>query len=337
MKTTRKKSQPLRRFSWSGNKIKTAGQKLVGNTINEWYEAKHRKQCIDEIGFINSQKIDICPFCGSKKFYKCGKTSNGIQRFKCHTCSRRFNVLTGTIFDSKKIPISEWIEYLLHLFEFHSIKSSSFDNRNAETTGKFWLQKVFLVLKHIQDDVVLSGDVYIDEKFFSVITKDIIKKDGKALRGISKNKICIATGLCEDCSLFIKTGVSKLDEIASLKAYVYHIKPRSHLIHDREKAHNILIEKLNLMSTAYDPADYKDLPDDKNPLNPINQVHRILKLFMDAHGGYKREYLQDWLNLFWFISNGTEDKYDKVLLFIELAIKKRKRLRFREYFKKNDD
>ena len=144
MKTTRKKSQPLRRFSWSGNKIKTAGQKLVENTINEWYEAKHRKQCIDEIEFINSQKIDICPFCGSKKFYKCGKTSTGIQRFKCHTCSRRFNVLTGTIFDSKKIPISEWIEYLLHLFEFHSIKSSSFDNRNAETTGKFWLQKVFL-------------------------------------------------------------------------------------------------------------------------------------------------------------------------------------------------
>ncbi len=337
MKTIRKKSQPLRDFSWSTKKEKTLGEKLVENTVKEWYEAKHRKQSKDEIKFINSQKIDTCPYCGSNNFYKSGKTSNGIQRFFCHDCSKRFNVLTGTIFDSKKIPISEWIEFLLHLFEFHSIKSSSFDNRNAETTGKFWLQKVFLVLKDVQNDVILSGDVYIDEKFFSVICKDIVKKDGKALRGISKNKICVATGLCEDCSFFIQTNASKLDEITSFKAYGKHIKPGSHLIHDREKSHNVLIEKLNLESSAYDPADYKNVPDSKNPLNPINQVHRILKIFMDAHGGYNRKQLQDWLNLFWFISNGPKDKYDKALLFIELAIKKRKKLRFRECFKKNDD
>lgn len=337
MKNEKTKSLPLRHFSWSENEEKTEGEKLIENTVLEWYEAKHRKQCADEIEFINSQHIDICPFCGSKRFYKNGKTPNQIQRFKCHDCGRRFNMLTGTIFDSKKIPISEWIEYLLHLFEFHSIRSTSFDNRNADTTGRFWLEKVFLVLKHIQDDVMLSGDVYIDEKFFSVVNDEIIKIDGKALRGVSRNKICVATGLCENCSLFIATKASKLNEIECFKAYRYHIAKGSHLIHDREKAHDILIEQLELKSSAYDPSVYKNLPDEMNPLNPINQVHRVLQAFIGAHGGYDRNKLQDWLNLFWFISNGPTDRYDKVLWFMEMAISKRKRLRYREFYKKKKD
>ncbi|MBQ1476159.1 MAG: hypothetical protein IIZ21_02625, partial [Firmicutes bacterium] len=36
-------------------------------------------------------------------------------------CGCSFSPLTGTIFEDRKIPISEWIEYLIHLFEFHSI------------------------------------------------------------------------------------------------------------------------------------------------------------------------------------------------------------------------
>ena len=79
----------------------------------------------------------------SKSFIKYGKDGNGINRFKCKNCGSTFNNLTNTIFDSHKIPISEWFEYLIHLFEFHSIKSSSRDNKNANSTGKYWLTKVF--------------------------------------------------------------------------------------------------------------------------------------------------------------------------------------------------
>ena len=53
----------------------------------------------------------------------------------------------GTLFDSRKIPLSEWVEFLLHLFEFHSVKTSARDNRNAESTGKYWLAKVFSALE----------------------------------------------------------------------------------------------------------------------------------------------------------------------------------------------
>lgn len=339
MKIKGKVYLPLRKFSWSykEDEEKTKEELLVESTVLEWYEAKHRILSEEELALFNDLKIEVCPFCGSKRITKNGHTKKGLQRFKCNSCNRRFNMLTGTIFDSKKIPISEWIEYLLHLFEYHSIRSSAFDNRNAESTGRYWLKKIFLVLKNIQDDVILSGNVYIDEKFFTVIKKDIQKKDGKKLRGISKNKICVATGTSSSGSFFLVTHASKLSEKESLNSYGKHIKRGSTIVHDLEKAHNILIETLSLKSKSYDSSKLKGLPDDKNPLQPINKIHDLLNKFMSAHGGYNRQELQDWLNLFWFIQNGPKDRYDKVLLFIKLAILKRKVLRFRSYGKKNVD
>ena len=61
-------------------------------------------------------------------------------------CGRSFNPLTGTLLYSRKIPLSEWVEFLLHLFEFNPVKTSARDNRNAERSGKYWLTKVFSAL-----------------------------------------------------------------------------------------------------------------------------------------------------------------------------------------------
>lgn len=97
----------------------------------------------------------------------------------CRSCERRFKALTNTIFDSAKIPISEWYEFFIHLCEFHSISTASADNRNASNTGLMWYRKIFLVLDGIQDDVMLKGRIWLDETFFSVIRKDEVLKDGK--------------------------------------------------------------------------------------------------------------------------------------------------------------
>lgn len=335
-KRDKKNFLALRVFTWTKQKEITSGQKMVQGTVLEWYEAKHRKCSAEEIIFINDNCSSTCPYCGSEKTQKNGFTSNGIQRFSCPNCHKRFNALTKTIFDSKKIPISEWIEYLLHLFEFHSIRSSSFDNRNAYSTGKYWLEKVFCVLKGIQNNVVLDETVFIDEAFFSVVKKNVIQINNKKLRGISRNKICVVTGRNKSSSFFFVTNVSKLNESESLKYYGSHIKEGSKIIHDLEKSHNIVVDKLHLKSESYDSQIIKKLNDEDNPLQPINEIHRLLKTFMSSHGGFNREELQDWLNLFWFITNGPKDRYEKVLLFIEKALKTRKRIKFRDFYAKND-
>ena len=47
---------------------------------------------------------------------------------------------------------------------------------------------------------------------------------------------------------------------------------------------------------------------------------------MKQHGSYNREQLQDWMNLIWFILNPPNDKYAKVLKFIEIVIMAPKRV-----------
>ena len=56
--------------------------------------------------------------------------------------------------------------FLVHIFQFHSIRTSLFDNRNAEETGFYWLSKVFAVVDGFQCGTVLFGRVWIDETYF---------------------------------------------------------------------------------------------------------------------------------------------------------------------------
>lgn len=105
--------------------------KLIYSTTSSWYKAKHPSSTINEVELINSLPVDDCPYCKSKIIIKIGKRNDGVQRYKCKNCQRKFNPLTGTLFDSRKIPISEWIEFLLHIFQYESMLVSSIDNRNA--------------------------------------------------------------------------------------------------------------------------------------------------------------------------------------------------------------
>lgn len=320
----------MRQFSWSGNKNLSESESLIESTALEWYEAKHRKTSKEEVSFINSIKINSCPYCNGTVNKNGHRKLDGLQTYICRDCLRKFNPLTGTIFDSHKIPISEWIEYLLHLFEFHSIKTSSFDNRNAPTTGRYWLIKVFEVLKNIQKDVVLEGEVYIDETFFPVIESKKKKRNGLELPGISSNQLAVATGTDGTNSIFIFMKAGKPTEKSCWKAYHKHIKMESTLIHDGECTHNRLVDELLLKSVVYTSSSTKGKKDKDNPLDPINDLHDKATRFMKNHGGYERRHLQDWMNLFWFIMNGSEDKFDKVKKFLELAIKTRKRVKYRD-------
>lgn len=105
--------------------------------------------------------------------------------------------------------MSKWIGDLKHLMEFHSVTSSARGNRNARGTGFHWIGKVSAVLDGIQDDVVLKGRVYLDGAFFKAARSDVRKKDGKELRGISRNRICVGALVDSDSFVSIVENVSK--------------------------------------------------------------------------------------------------------------------------------
>ena len=329
----------LKYLSFDESEEKTFSETLISSTVHEWYDAKHRISSAEEIRLINSLRIDKCPLCGSVHFVLNGHYRNGTIRYLCNGCGSSFYPLTNTIFDDKKIPISEWVEYLLHLFEFHSLTTSARDNRNAASTGKYWLIKVFEVLKHYQDDIILSGTITIDETFFTYRRSDIkVKEDGKKYRGISRNKLCVICGkdktgrivlLCEN--------ISKPSLRSAWNTLGSHIRKRSAIIHDGEKSHSVFIEKLSLKSIVHDADKIKKLKDKDNPLRSINRIHSLAKRFMRAHGGFDRDNLQDFMNLISFILNDPKDRYEKVDLFINMALNSPLRVKYRDVMSKKDD
>jgi len=222
----------------------------------------------------------------------------------------------------------------MHLFEFHSVSSSATDNRNAVSTGRYWLSKVFLVLRGYQSGIVLSGDVWADETFVPKWPGDRSADNGLLLRGLSKDQICIYT-LSDDghrCFL-MAIGFGKPSAAGSSLAYSCHIKKGSRLIHDGDSSHNAVIDALSLSSSVHKTAETKGVDDGANPMEPVNSVHRSLKSYLASHGGYARDDIQDWLNLFAFMWNTPGDNARKAEEFIALAVAKRAKLRYRAWKK----
>lgn len=312
---------------------------LMISTISEWYDAKHRKPCAYEVNFINSLVPKACPYCGSGDLIKKGfQCKTGLRVWLCKHCGKKLSPLTGTIFDSRKIPFSEWVEYLIHLFEFHSAKTAALDNRNSASTGFYWLEKVFLVLKDYQYGIRLSGNVWIDETYVPVWKSKREKKGDREYRGLSRNQCCICSGTDGDKCFLQVCGRGKPSSGKVLKACGGHIEERSAVIHDGELAHRELIERKSLKSTICGSSEFKKAKDKDNPMDPINRIHRALKRYLRSHSGYSRDELQDWLNLFAFIWNEKGKKEKKAQIFIETAVKRRAILRYRDWKnKKNGD
>lgn len=169
---------------WDKREDKTTLQKFIEEKYVENYNLKHPKLIdTDEAKIINNVVIERCKICSSTNIAKKGKTKNGIQMYFCKDCKKRFTPLKNTIFENHRISITEWIEFLLDLFNYGSTTLTSKVNKNALNTSIYWFHKVFLVLQNWQDDIILEGNIYIDEMFYSAIKSDLKIKDKKKLRG----------------------------------------------------------------------------------------------------------------------------------------------------------
>jgi len=334
-----KESKKSRKMTpWNGEGDLTATQEFLKKHYDEYYSARHKN--VGESGeadMVNSYAPSRCPFCKSEKFKKSGRTKSGVQRFMC-ICRKTFIPTTGTIFDEHRISISEWMEYCLNVFRHVSITSSSWNNKNAFATSRYWLQKLFLTLENVQDNIVLCDKVWLDETFYTVRSEDIFRNDdGDKLRGLSQNQICIGVATDKKHTLFLVEGFGKPSQKKTFEAFRHHIKQGSVLIHDKDNSHKKLAKELSLESISYDAKSLRGLPDKENPLNPVNRCHDILKKFLYAHNSFDRDNLQDYLNLFAFVSNPPAEMLKKVEMIVEMAFQNPKLLRYRHFYDKNTD
>ena len=324
-----------RRTPWDNSMERTASQQFLYDAYGGLYQQRHPVLLeTGEDALINSYMPEVCPHCQSEHIKRFGQTGNHIQRYRCLDCKKTFTPVTGTIFEGHKISIREWMDYTLNIFRYVSINADSWNNRNAFTTSRYWLEKIFLVLRAYYAEIEpFSGRVYLDETYYSVRSEDIKRTpEGARLRGISTNQLCIGVACTDDRILCVFEGNGRPSKRKTFKSFKDAIAPGSTLVHDKDNTHSILIEKLGLFSEAYDADEIELLPDKDNPLRRVNEVHARLKNFLYAHNSFNRDSLQGYLDLFSFAMNPPSDPLEKVDLLLNLSFKTSKTLRYRDLF-----
>lgn len=320
-----------RRTPWTGLSDATSLQEFIDLCNQDNYYKRHPKVSeTREIELLNQYQPQICRYCKNENIIRYGKTATGLIRYRCKNCNKTFTILTGTIFDNRKIPITEWIDFMLSIFSYGSFNLTSKTNKNSNNTTKYWIDKLFLMLEDIQEDIVLNGRVYIDETFYTVRNSNLtVKQSGLKLRGLSKNKICIATAYDNEHFVSYVIGKGKPSQKTVFEALSSHIATGSKIIHDGDNSHRFLINNLGLEEEIHLTAETKKLKDKDNPLNPINQKHNLLKKFLNAHSGFLRDDLQDYLNLFSLITNPPYSNYEKIEKVLKWVFENPKMLRYR--------
>ena len=173
-------------------------------------------------------------------------------------------------------------------------------------------QKVFATVDGYQKHLCLKDRIWIDETyvFDSTLLHD---DDFKNKRGLSKNLICIVVAIDVNKNAYaIICGHGKSSGTIIYKALKDRIASGSVLVHDGEKAHNLLIEKLDLKSEPY-IANTKD----KNYLENmalINNMCSWLKRYIYRFIDMRMNNLQSYLNWFVYLFRVKEntDKWPKM-------------------------
>jgi len=331
------RNRSRRRTPWDEKEERTPMQEFLYQQYKDHYERCH--PALTETGeadLINSFIPEVCPYCLGKGFKRYGKTHNGVQRYQCQLCGQTFSPITKTIFDGHKISISEWIDYILNILRYVSISADSWNNRNAITTSRYWLEKLFLVLEEYQKGIQLSGRIWFDETYYQVRNEDIAyTPSGEQLRGLSSNQMCIGVACDENNILCIYEGFGKPSQKKTHLAFKDHIIKGSALVHDKDNAHKKLIVELELDDESYDSRTLKKLADIDNPLNRVNRIHALLKVFLNAHNSFDRNKLQGYLDLFTFAMNPPTNNLQKVEILLNLAFHTPKSLKYRDFYHAN--
>ena len=333
----KRRNKSRRQTPWDAQQTLTATQEFIQMHYKAQYANRHPSiSSTGEAVMINSYEPSECPYCHSDRFIRKGYDANSIRRYRCLLCGQSFKPTTGTIFGSRKISISQWIDYCLNIFRYVSLNADSWNNRNALSTSKYWLEKLFLTLNGTQNDIILSDTVWLDETYYSVVMRDRKRNEkGQLLPGLSRNQICIGVATDGEKSICLLEGFGKPTQESSYLTFKDHIQSESVLIHDKETTHKRLVRELSLKSKAYSSKDLRGLADSENPLNPVKRIHSLLKMFLNAHSGFNRDDLQGYLDLYAFVINPPTEPLEKVEKIINLAFEQPKSLRYRDQFGKS--
>lgn len=242
-------------------------------------------------------RVPRCPRCGNEDVWRDGTSDAGRSRYRCPGCGLRFSALTGTAFSNAKLPLYKVMRMAEVMCHNASLRLIELTCEVSHSTAFLWRHKVFSTVSGWQDEVVLSGRVWIDEMYFSD-TRVERPRGAKRRRGLSKDKVCVVVAIDSwGRALAIVSGNGKPSSKRINEALEDHIARGSTVVHDCEKAHNALVRKLGLKDERY-KANTTD-PAYLEQMELVNHLCSWIRRYVERFACMKSENLQAYLD--WFI------------------------------------
>lgn len=259
---------------------------------------------------INREKEEhCCPYCYSKEIVKNGKSKNGVQRYKCKTCTRRFSDTTNTICSHSKLTYDMWLKYFECMTDRLSIRKTA-DKLGLNKNTVFAMRhKVLNALKLFREDKKLSGEIQMDEKYESINLKGTKpsnmpryskprKSQGNSKRGTSNHQICIASAIDEFDNMYFEiVGSGPITTEMAEKAFKNRIAQESTIITDCKSSYEKFAKDNKCKLEQVKSGTYQNL--NGYNLSEINALHSNLENFMKLFLGVSTKHLQGYLD--WFV------------------------------------
>lgn len=246
-----------------------------------------------------------CPRCGGAPAWRDGFAPSGVRRWRCPACGARFTSLTGTVLERCKKPLPAWVDFIrLTAFAVPLDACAEMCGITHQTAWE-WRHRLFAAVDGYQDRIVLRGRVWIDETY--VNDTDLSKGYGQARkRGLSKQKICIAVGIdSRKEPVAVVCGHGKPSSARIRAALGGHIAEGATLVHDRERAHGVLVRENSLEDESY-KADVRD-PAYLEAMALVNNLCSWVKRYLWRFTGMDPSNLQSYLNLYVYLFRVKRD------------------------------
>jgi transposase-like protein len=263
------------------------------------------------ISDMNKDRPIICPHCQGSDIY-----GHGVyrlrKRYKCKSCTKTFNDLTGTAMDGIK-KVDKFQEYLVLMIESMSIRKAS---KNLEVNVKTifdWRHKLLSCLSILNGEE-FTGIVECDDKQIDINNKgsrDLDRKpykrpsDRSTKRGVSNDKISIMVATDRNNNPMMRIAkIGRIDADSVENTIGALIKPENVLCSDshpsiikwakeKEVEHHTFIASRHIKDKCYH-------------VQHVNSIDNRYERWIKPFYGVSTKYLSGYLNWFVFLQKVKE-------------------------------
>ena len=277
------------------------------------------------IADINRDRPVSCPHCQSLDVYGHG-IYKSRKRYKCKSCAKTFNDLTGTAMDGIK-KVDEFQDYLVLMVESMSIRKASKKLGVNVKTIFDWRHKLLSCFS-ISNGEEFSGIVECDDKQLDINNKGSRKLERKSYKrpsdrqtksGVSNDKISIMVATDRNNNPMMRIAkIGRIDADSVESTIGALIKPENVLCSDshpsiikwakeKEVEHHTFIASKHIKDKCYH-------------VQHVNSIDNLYERWIKPFYGVSTKYLSGYLNWFVFlqkIKNSRSQVVDIARVMIE--------------------